>query len=80
MSEVVLNRDFVLRQMEIRHLRSVSELARQSGLSSFLVHHLFAGTRKLRQKSVSLRLSFFDAPFGEGFEHVRVLTKVNEWA
>lgn len=80
MSEVkiVLNKDYVLKEMSRRGISSTNELARQIGISESMLHLLMRSKRNPGSKVIGLMLSYFNVNFEKIF--MEVLTKVNKTA
>lgn len=74
-AKIVLNKEYVLSEMQRRNIASVSEFAREIGISQSMFHLLMNGKRNPGSKAIGLMMSYFGVEFEKIF--AEVLTKVH---
>lgn len=80
MSEVkiVLNKDYVKKEMSRRKIKSLNELARDIGISESMMNLLMRDKRNPGPRVIGMMLSYFNVNFEKIF--IEVLTKVHRSA
>jgi len=73
---IVLNKDYIIREMERRNIQSINELARHIGISESMMHLLMKGKRNPGPKVIGLFLDFFGVNYEKIF--AESLTKVHK--
>ncbi|UVI31173.1 helix-turn-helix domain-containing protein [Paenibacillus spongiae] len=76
--KIVLNRDYIMKEMKRRGIQSFNELARQIGISESMFNLLMRGKRNPGSKVIGLMLSYFNVNFEKIF--TEQLTKVHRSA
>jgi transcriptional regulator with XRE-family HTH domain len=76
--KIVLNKDYVKKEMSRRNITSLNELAREVGISDSMMNLLMRDKRNPGPRVIGLMLSYFNVNFEKIF--IEVLTKVNKSA
>lgn len=75
---IVLNTDYLHREMQRRGITSVNELARNIGISESMMHLLMRGKRNPGSKAIALMMDYFGVNYEKIFRES--LTKVHKTA
>ena len=75
---IVLNRDYIIREMQRRNIKSINELARNIGISDSMMNLLMRGKRNPGSKVIGLMLDFFGVNYEKIF--AEELTNVHKTA
>lgn len=74
-TQIVLNKDYIYREMQRRNIESVNEMAREIGISESMMNLLMRDKRNPGQKVISRMLAYFNVNFEKIFSEQ--LTKVH---
>lgn len=74
-TQIVLNKDYVCKEMERRGIESMNALAREIGISESMLNLLMRGKRQPGRTTISQMLSYFNVNFEKIF--TEELTKVH---
>lgn len=75
---IVLNKEYIIREMQRRNITSINELARNIGISESMMHLLMRGKRNPGPRVIGLMLDFFGVNYEKIF--AESLTKVHKSA
>lgn len=73
---IMLNKDFIQKEMNRRKIKSSNELAREIGISESMLNLLMRSKRNPGAKVIGLMLSYFEVSYEKIFSEL--LTKVHK--
>jgi transcriptional regulator with XRE-family HTH domain len=77
-AKIVINKDYILREMKRRDIKSINELAREIGISRSMLNLIMRNKRNPGPKVITTMLAYFNVNFEKIF--TEVLTKVHDSA
>lgn len=76
--KIVLNTEYVIREMDRRNIKSINELAREIGISESMMNLLMRGKRNPGPKVIGLMIDYFGVNYEKIFREK--LTNVHKSA
>lgn len=72
---ILLNKEYIEKQMKKRNINSINELAREIGISASMLHLMMDEKRNAGSKVITAMMDYFNDDFEKIFK--RSLTKVH---